>query len=94
MTYFDTTVVTERDRKAFASKAQKQDAQIMQAFSRSKKPLAPSEVHGMIYQGTATPLTSVRRSITNLTNKGMLKKSYKKKIGMYGRPEHVWEAVE
>lgn len=93
MTYYDTTNVAERDRKEFAISAQKQDAQILSVFRQSKKPLAPSEVHSLLYLGTTTPLTSVRRSISNLTAKGELRKLTDKKIGLYGRPEHVWEAA-
>ena len=36
-------------------------------------------------------LTSVRRSITNLTKVGRLKKTGVKKTSIYGRPEYVWE---
>lgn len=91
MTYYDTTAVSERDRKKYAHAALRQDDSILQVFRQSENPLTPSEVHSLLYLGSTTPLTSVRRSITNLTNKGMLRKSGQKKIGMYGRPEHVWE---
>ena len=33
------------------------------------------------------PLTSIRRSLSNLTHEGKLKKEDKTKIGLYGRPE-------
>jgi len=36
-------------------------------------------------------LTSVRRSITNLTKSGRLTKTKEKKTSIYGRPEYVWE---
>ena len=38
-----------------------------------------------------TPLTSVRRALTNLTNEGKLIKTGQQSIGPYGRPEYHWE---
>ena len=34
-----------------------------------------------------TPLTSIRRALSNLTHEGKLTKEDKTKIGLYGRPE-------
>lgn len=39
------------------------------------------------------PLTSVRRAITNLTERGLLRFTAERRGGLFGRPEHVWELV-
>lgn len=41
-------------------------------------------------QGRQAPLTSIRRSITTLTNAGALVKTGLQVPGLYGSPEHVW----
>ena len=37
-----------------------------------------------------SPLTSVRRAITDLTDIGKLEKTTKQRKGLYGKPEFVW----
>ena len=37
-----------------------------------------------------TPLTSIRRALSNLSYEGKLTKSNKTKIGLYGRPEYYY----
>jgi predicted ArsR family transcriptional regulator len=49
---------------------------------------SPSQVHADILR--TSPLTSVRRSISNLTADGKLVKTERKVQGPYGRPEYVW----
>ena len=50
---------------------------------------SPSEI--LIYCMKHTvPLTSVRRAVTNLTNRGDLVKTDKQVKGPYGRPEYQW----
>lgn len=40
------------------------------------------------------PITSIRRAITNLTDKGFLRKTSKKVMGMYGRKEYCWAVIQ
>ena len=44
-----------------------------------------------VHSETPTPITSIRRAITNLTYVGKLVKLNETKIGMYGKPEHYYE---
>lgn len=37
------------------------------------------------------PITSIRRAMTNLTNKGRLTKSNIMHVGNYGKPCHTWK---
>ena len=42
-----------------------------------------------------TPITSIRRSLTTLTKKGLLSKiDSKKQKGQFGVPEHYWELAQ
>ena len=40
------------------------------------------------------PLTSIRRAMTNLTTDGKLIKTNRYVIGIYDKPEHLWEAID
>jgi hypothetical protein len=57
------------------------------------KILSPSQTHQM-YPNKSVPLTSIRRGITSLTEKGILKKTDAKTKGIYGKTEHLWEYKE
>lgn len=50
----------------------------------------PSQVHAC-FPGVL--LTSVRRSMSNLTHAGKLEKTAVLRDGPYGKPEHVWKLV-
>ena len=58
--------------------------------------LTPSEVcliYNIDYKDN-TPITSIRRAINTLTNKGKLIKTDKMKEGSYGKPEHCWRLAK
>ncbi len=97
MTYFDTTSASHEEHKRYTSSAKIQDKAVLSWFVMSEKGalLTPSEVHESLvslkYIHAATPLTSVRRSITNLTKQGQLLKTDTKKKGPLGRSEMAWK---
>jgi predicted transcriptional regulator len=43
--------------------------------------------------GHHVPITSIRRAITNLTQKGILIKSEVTKMGRHGKMNYCWELV-
>lgn len=93
-TYHNTTHETTQ-LQAFTSIAIGQDAVVLDFFK--KRPLvefSPSQVLKNLINinmiNNATPITSIRRSMTNLTVAGKLNKTENKVQGMYGRPEHTW----
>lgn len=91
--FYNTTNETNPELKAYREKAMKQDDVIMLFFETAFNPYyTPSEV----WQGTLpnAPLTSIRRSITNLTDDGRLVKTQRKRKGLYGRPEYIWTLPE
>jgi hypothetical protein len=68
-----------------------QEKEILRFFY-AKKQLTASECY-QLYGKPEVPLTSIRRAITNLKNKGNLIITNIKKIGFYGRPESVYQLI-
>lgn len=70
-----------------------QDVAVLAIYQSFGRPLTPSAVwqYG-IARGSTWLLTSVRRSISNLTDAGKLVKGGLKP-GPYGKPEHEWSMV-
>ena len=72
-------------------KARKQEDVVLELF-KSSKGLTPFEVDEKLRQmGRIYPITSIRRSITNLTKEGKLVKTAIKRVGDYGQMNYVWE---
>ena len=78
--------LTEAERKALT-----QDQRVLRWFIEHvpRFSAGPSEVHYRVFDEN-TPLTSVRRAMTSLTNRGDLIKLTVMTIGDYGKPEHLW----
>lgn len=53
--------------------------------------LTPSHIHRVLFHNQATPLTSIRRAISNLTETGKLRKTKLTRPGLYGKNEHCWQ---
>jgi len=61
---------------------------ILQLF-REHGELSPVHCHNLF--GTMfTPLTSIRRAISDLTKEGYLVKTDRMVKGIYGEPNHIW----
>jgi len=89
--FYNTTHEKGETLEVFHRKADRQDMKVLNAFSIFLK-LSPEECWKLFYfQEKGVPLTSIRRSITNLTKAGKLVKTNEKRIGIYGRPEYIWE---
>jgi len=69
-----------------------QDMIIMNLFERHKR-FSPSQMYQREFAGRC-PLTSIRRSFSDLTKAGKLRKTGVLVPGMYGQPENVWELIE
>ena len=89
--YWNTTPLS-RDELAGAMRvAEQQDEAVLAIFRAASGPLAPSQVWQQgVAHGRQWLLTSVRRSITNLTNANVLVRLSVTRKGMHGRPEHCW----
>lgn len=88
-TYFNTTSEGGSELMAAQEVCGEQETVVAALFC-SHGWLSPSQAHHL-YPDDATPLTSIRRAITVLTNKGILQKTDDKVTGIYGKPEYIWK---
>ena len=69
-----------------------QDEIILALYSVLRRAMSPSQVWRRLTDaGHDWPLTSVRRAITNLADRGHLVQTREMRIGLYGKPEHLWQ---
>lgn len=94
MTYYNTTNESGSDLKQYQQSALTQEDIIMSFFSRNLGRYTPADVHEQCFGDGRTPVTSVRRAMTNLTGKGKLRKTNIKQIGPHGRRSYTWERVK
>ena len=71
----------------------KQEDLVLSVFETyPKENLSPDDIQGFLVENVqlAYPITSIRRSITNLTNENKLKKTDEMKKGVWGKMTHTW----
>lgn len=90
-TYYNTTHETGSALATSKRKANSQNARIVELFTKwPNEHLSPSQVHSRLFSGTNTPLTSVRRSMTNLAAQGIIEKTSVMVKGLYGKLVHTY----
>jgi Fe2+ or Zn2+ uptake regulation protein len=89
--YFDTTELPANELSHAKAVTACQNAQVLAIFREHGRPLTPSQVwrYGCD-DGLGWLLTSVRRSMSVLTEADALVKLETKRGGAYGRPEFEW----
>jgi len=96
MAYFNTTGESGDQLKLFVKNAKHQDERIL-AFLRKhpNKRYTPEALRIWVFgEDTRVPITSVRRSLTNLKNKNLVVKSDTADgIGEYGKKVYTWRAA-
>ncbi len=89
--YFNTTNQSGTALTKFKRAAANQDELILKVFNARKRiKLTPFDVQKRLRYPISTPITSIRRSLTNLTNSGYLVKLDEMRVGAFGRPNHLW----
>lgn len=86
------TELREGERKAAG-----QDAFILDVFRKhGAEDWTPSELTHHVNLGRLAPwpITSVRRSLTNLTRRGHLRRLMARRMGPLGSQEHAWSLAE
>lgn len=64
---------------------------VLAIFKDAPDSLTPSDVWTRTqWGGRRWPLTSIRRAITELTDKGLLVRESGQKPGLFGKPESLW----
>jgi hypothetical protein len=75
--------------------AKKQEDRIMVIMQAKRRKMTPSEVHGVyIAWFSNTPIWSLRRAMTNLSNDGRLEKTDERVPSPYNSKEHKWQLPE
>lgn len=89
--FYNTTDEDDNTNKVLTSIARKQDDIILDYFrNHPDDSFTPEAIHYVRFD-EKTPITSVRRSITNLTAAGRLEKTDEKQLGVYGRMNYKWK---
>ena len=95
--YHNTTESTGEELKTYRKKALTQEQKIL-AFllDDPTRPISPKAAWEWVFGGAAgtTPIGSVRRAITDLTDAGHLVQTTAMVPGLYGRKEHVWRLAD
>lgn len=88
--FYNTTGETGEQLAAYRERAITQEDLLTILFEANPYlPLGPWQVESML--DGAFPITSIRRAITNLQQRGVLVKTEYKRRGQYGRPESMWQ---
>lgn len=88
--YYDSTLLPRDALAAAIARAECQDDKVLAVF-RAHGSLTPSEcLRKLEAAGVRILLTSVRRSISTLTDARVLDKTAQKRMGPYGMAEFVW----
>ncbi len=94
--YHNTNSESGETLKSSEHKAIKQEDAVLAYFKRFKDhSCTPDAVYiYMVKKGHNWPITSIRRAITNLTDKGMLIKTRIQQLGSYGKKCFTWRYRE
>tara|TARA_Y100000310_G_C20324661_1_gene642383 strand:- start:264 stop:593 length:330 start_codon:yes stop_codon:yes gene_type:complete len=89
--YYNTINESRSENKVSTNKAKKQKDEIFAIFRHTLRPMTPAEIwESFGYKNKNTPLTSIRRAITNLESEGLLEKTDIQKPGVYGKLNYCW----
>jgi hypothetical protein len=87
--FYNTTNEQGEQLKAYTEKAESQQQKILKFFKEQPAvEYGSSQLVRLIFNNQ-TPITSVRRSVTNLINEGKLTYSGRTRTGMYNRSERL-----
>ena len=91
--FYNTTNESGTQLKKNIRQAVKQDDLILNFFKKHPdKEYTPLEIWQAVFD-EATPITSVRRSITNLTKADKLEETDIKREGAHGRSNYCWRLL-
>jgi len=87
--FYNTTGLAGEQLERRIEHAQSQEERVQALFeAHPAAALTPFEVQRAVLPGS--PITSVRRAITNLTSEGVLRKTDHQKEGPHGDPNYTW----
>lgn len=90
MTYFSTTNAQGSNLREYKARSSSQDLCVLEYFKRHPgEVFSPEDAHKALFSDSV-PLTSVRRSFSNLEKEFFIEKTGQMKEGIYGRPVNTW----
>jgi hypothetical protein len=91
--FFNTINLEGEELATAKAKALSQEDRIMQIMPHGTA-LTPFEVHVLWkVKFKDVPITSIRRAMTNLSDKGKLEKTAHKRAGGYGTVNYTWKRI-
>ena len=91
MSYYNTNNEEGQELSNSRISATKQEDVIYLLFNDDSY-FSPDMIKTLLVQDY--PITSIRRALTNLTNKGLLEKTNEMVMGRYGKKTHTWKKAE
>ena len=93
--FYNTIGLSGEELQKAISKATIQDDRIFMIMQIKARPMSASVIWG-VYQAwfNNCPITSIRRSLSNLKQYGSIRWTGEYKKGIYGKPERLWEVVK
>ena len=97
--FHNTTNLEGATLQEATSKALSQDEEVLRLFKvLGALTLTPERVHKYLIENVGgkwerTPITSLRRSFSNLKNRGLIEKTNAMVKGNYGMPVNSWKLV-
>lgn len=92
--FFNTIKQTGEELSESQEKAKRQEIAILNYFLKNKgKSYTPFQVQENLHL-VEVPITSIRRAMTNLTNKGKLVKTDRMIPERFGKPNFLWTYKE
>ncbi len=88
MPFYNTNQESFKEVFDSSIKTANQSDVIFKLLQTANTPMSPSMIYKIL--GQKWPITSIRRAITNLTDKGKIVKTQKTTKGIYGKKEHLW----
>lgn len=90
--FFNTIKIAGYELSEAIKAVELQNDRVLEIFREVDEQMTPLQVHRVYCKiFPPCPATSIRRSITTLTDKGILIKLDKQKIEQYGSKNHFWK---
>jgi hypothetical protein len=91
MSYYNTTNLQGVELAESVEQTKSQSARIYKIMKRKGYNMTPVEVHAEYCEMyKPCPITSIRRSLTDMTTDGLLFKSDERALGLYGKDNFKW----
>lgn len=89
--FFNSIHLAGSELREATGQADIQNSRVLKIFDRPMTPFEIHEEYEKLYP--SCPLTSLRRSITTLTKRGLLEKMSLMKKEKYGKVNHYWRKL-